>query len=95
MSAYAVFLRDKIRDPEEMKAYSAKVRPSFEGYDPNFLVRLGRHEVMEGPDTLGVVVIEFSDFETAKAWYGSAEYAEARHHRHLGGDYRCIIVEGV
>jgi uncharacterized protein (DUF1330 family) len=55
----------------------------------------GRHEVLEGPPTEGVVILEFPSFDEAKAWYGSAAYSEARAHRLLGADYRCILVEGV
>ena len=55
----------------------------------------GRQEVLEGPASEGVVIVEFPALEAAKAWYDSPAYREAREHRFRGADYRAMIVEGL
>ena len=37
----------------------------------------------------------FPSLEEAKAWHESPAYKEACKHRFQGGDFRCILVEGV
>ena len=59
------------------------------------LAAYGRHEVVEGATVEGVVILQVPTFEEAKAWYDSPAYREAREHRHLGADYRAVIVEGL
>ena len=59
------------------------------------LAAYGRQEVLEGPDVEGVVIVEFPDFATAKEWYDSPAYREAREYRFRGADYRAVIVEGL
>lgn len=95
MPAFIVFTREKTRDKAELDAYSAAVGPTFAGHAMTPRAAYGRHEVMEGPEVEGVVVLEFPDIEAAKAWYQSPAYAEVRKHRFAGADYRCVIVEGV
>ena len=53
------------------------------------------HEVLEGPEVEGVVILEFPSFDEAKAWYDSPAYREVREHRFRGADYRAVIVEGI
>jgi Domain of unknown function (DUF1330) len=36
-----------------------------------------------------------SDHRTAKAWYNSPAYREAREHRFKGAEYRVVIVQGM
>ena len=58
------------------------------------LAAYGCHEVLEGPEIEGLVILEFPSLEEAKAWYDSPAYREVREHRFRGSDYRAVIVEG-
>jgi uncharacterized protein (DUF1330 family) len=42
-----------------------------------------------------VVVLEFQDAESAKAWWASPEYAEAKALRHSCADADMVLVEGL
>ena len=54
-----------------------------------------RQEVLEGPAIEDIIILEFPSNEEAKAWYQSPEYQAACERRFQGGDYRCILTEGV
>ena len=95
MVAYMIFMRDQTRDPQQLELH-AKIAPaSLVGFPITRRAVYGRHEVLEGAPTEGVVILEFPSFEEAKAWYDSPAYRKAREHRMLGAQYRCLIVEGV
>ncbi len=95
MPAYAVFIREKVRDKSELEMYQQKAKASGGAHPLIPRAAYGRQEVLEGPACEGVVILEFPTFEAAKAWYNSPEYTEARKHRHLAADYRAVIVQGV
>jgi uncharacterized protein (DUF1330 family) len=61
-----------------------------------YLVRGGASEVVEGgPPAKMLVVLEFPSMAQAKAWYASADYAEARAISKKALRRRLIFVEGV
>ena len=95
MVAYAVFIRDRLRDPEKMQTYLDEVGATFEGHQARRLVGHGAFEMLEGAAMESVVIMEFPSTEAARAWYDSAAYREVRRLRHLAADYRAFIVEGV
>ncbi len=95
MTAYAIFIREKMTDPSEIEAYRSMVGPSMVGHSITRLAAYGRHEVLEGSDMEGVVILAFPTLEEARAWYTSPAYIEAREHRFKGAEYRAVIVEGV
>jgi uncharacterized protein (DUF1330 family) len=94
MPAYVVLFREsEVRDPEEMEKYRSKGSdPTKFGLKP--LVVYGAQTPLEGTPPDGVIVLEFPDVETAKAWYYSPEYQDAVQHRLKAADYRGVIVEG-
>ena len=95
MVAYAVFIRDRLRDPEPLQAYRDAVAATFEGHQVAHRVNHGAFEVLEGATMESVVILEFPSMEAARAWYESPAYQDARRFRHLAADYRAFIVEGV
>lgn len=95
MPAYAVFIREKTKDQSEMDAYSPKAGASLEGHELKILAAYGPHEVLEGPDMEGAVLVEFPSIQAAKAWYDSPAYQEAREYRFRGAEYRAFIIEGL
>lgn len=94
-AAYVVMIREKTRDAAKVDEYRKTVPASFQQHPARFLARGGRQEVLEGPQNEAIVILEFPSYEAAQAWYHSPEYQVAREHRFQGGDYRCILTEGV
>ncbi|HXM13792.1 MAG TPA: DUF1330 domain-containing protein [Candidatus Eremiobacteraceae bacterium] len=95
MAAYMVFTRESTRDPKELETYSKMVPATLAGHPVTLRARYGHHEVVEGPEIEGVVILEFPTIEAAKAWYNSPAYREAREHRFKGAKYTAVIVQGV
>jgi uncharacterized protein (DUF1330 family) len=95
MPAYVILTREKTRDSSELEIYNQMAPAGFAGHPAKFLAFHGRHEVLEGSAAEDVMLAEFPSFEDAKAWHESPAYKEACQHRFKGGDFRCILVEGV
>jgi uncharacterized protein (DUF1330 family) len=95
MPAYIVISKEHTRSKTELDLYAKQHEAFIEGHALTYRARFGRFEVLEGPETQGVAILEFPTFEEAKAWYESPAYQEASKHRFQGGDYRVIIVAGV
>jgi uncharacterized protein (DUF1330 family) len=95
MVAYAVFIRDRLRDPETMQTYLDKVGVTFARHQATRRAGHGAFEMLEGAAMESVVITEFPSIEAARAWYDSTAYRELRRLRHLAADYRAFIVEGV
>ena len=66
-----------VSDPEAYKRYIEANAAAFRRFGGRFLVRGGPGETMEGRFRARTVVIEFQDYATALACYGSPEYADA------------------
>jgi len=94
MPAYVVFTREKTRNTAQLEHYKQLAPASFQQHPVTFLVRHGRHEVLEGAEIEDILILEFPSYEEAQAWYHSPEYQSASDHRFQGGDYRCILTEG-
>ena len=95
MAAYIVFIRESTRNASELETYAQNVGPTLAGHPITVLAAYGRHEVLEGQDVEGVVIVAFPSFDEAKTWYDSPAYREVREHRFRGADYRAVIVDGV
>ena len=95
MAAYMIFIRDKTTDAAELATYSGLAGASMGGHAVTPHVVYGPHEVLEGPEVEGVVVVSFPTIDEAKAWYNSPAYAAAREHRFKGAEYRVVLVQGL
>lgn len=95
MSAFVVFVRDRMRDPEEFKVYSKKAGLARGDHPIKAHVYYGAVDVLEGPAVDGVVIVEFPSKAEAMAWYESPAYQEARAHRLKAADYRVLVVDGL
>ena len=94
MAAYIV-VEVEVRDAARHENYKGMVPPSLAPYGGRFLVRGGNVETLEGrwsPKRL--VIVEFLSVENAKAWWASAEYAEAKALRQATANTQMIVVEG-
>ncbi|ABI78664.1 conserved hypothetical protein [Hyphomonas neptunium ATCC 15444] len=95
MAAYIILIREKLRDEEAMARYAKAAGDARGDHQITPLAFYGKHEVTEGADADGVVILSFPSMPEAKAWYDSPAYKEARAHRYQAADYRVIFVEGV
>jgi len=84
----------EVTDPERYKDYVAANQAAFRKYGARYVVRAGRHELMEGACRSRLVVIEFADYQTALACYRSPEYQHAMTLRHGHAVADIAIVEG-
>jgi uncharacterized protein (DUF1330 family) len=82
-------------DAEALAEYRRRNTEAVEAHGGRFVVRGGPIDVLEGDwSPLRVVVIEFRDIETARAWYSSPEYQEAIPIRQGASTTDIILVEG-
>jgi uncharacterized protein (DUF1330 family) len=95
MSAYVVYVRDRITDPEEFKKYEESAPAASVGHPVTPLAFYGAVETLEGAPVDGAVILQFPTVADAKAAYDSPLYQEALKHRLKGAEYRVFIVEGV
>ena len=89
-----VFTRERMRDEKEYEIYKQKNRIAMKEHPITAHVLYGKHEVLEGADVQGVVILEFLTVADAEAYYDSPAYRGAREHRFKAADYRVLIVEG-
>ena len=96
MPAY-VLSEVEILDDEVADRYRTIAAASIARYGGRYLVRGGTIDVLEGdlPSNKRVVVVEFPTMERARAWYTSAEYAEALELRQRALNRRLLLVDGV
>ncbi len=95
MSAYMI-ARVSVKDMEAYKKYAAAAGPAAEKFGGKFLSRGGELTGLENHEDDGkrVVIIEFPDVKTAKAWYDSPEYQAAIKLRENAAFGRFMIVDG-
>jgi len=95
MSAYVVYVRDRITDSEEFKKYEEGAAAASVGQVVTPLAYYGAVETLEGQPVDGAVIVEFPTVADAKAAYNSPLYQEALKHRLKGAEYRVFIIEGI
>jgi len=94
MPAYLI-ADTQITDHKTYDEYKRHVAPTIAKFGGRFLVRGGKHELLEGnwqPHRL--VVIEFPSMETLRAWYSSPEYAPLLAMRLPAATDHLVAVEG-
>jgi len=76
--------------------YLAEVIPMIERFGGRYLTKPGTHEVLEGdwkPNR--VVIVEFPDMASIRAWYGSPEYQPLIAMRQGAATDVMIMLEGL
>ncbi len=95
MPAY-VIVETNVTDQEQYERYREVAPESIAAHGGRYIVRGGELAVFEGDwNPSRVVVLEFPDLETAKRWYASEEYGEARMLREGAAKLNVVAVEGV
>jgi uncharacterized protein (DUF1330 family) len=95
MPAYWI-ARAQIHNPVEYKKYTDLVPGILQKHGGKVLVRGGKYQIMEGPETFHrFIVIEFPTLEAGVACFESPEYVAAAAFRRAGaGVVENVIVEG-
>ena len=86
--------RIDISDADAYGKYIAANAVPFAKYGARFLVRGGDFVAKEGGAREKQVVLEFPDYETARACYESPEYQDAVKLRVGASEVELVIVEG-
>lgn len=84
----------KVTDADGYPEYVRRDTPILERLGARFLVRGGRHSVVEGNSGDRHVVIEFPSYEAALSAYSDAEYQEVAEIRRRCAESTVIVVEG-
>ena len=95
MSAYVV-VEVEVRDASVYERYKKLAPPSISAYRGRYIARGGSTETLEGewmPKRL--VLLEFPDVKTARAWWSSPEYAEAKALRQSCASTDMVVIGGV
>ena len=94
MKGYVVCVYKNISNEEKLKEYRDKARVAVERFKGKFLIRGGKSIIKEGEKSPRTVVIEFTSYDQANAFYQSEEYQKA--HSILKGyvDRHFQIIEG-
>ncbi|PWC31119.1 DUF1330 domain-containing protein [Azospirillum sp. TSO35-2] len=86
----------RVTDPVAYELYKSLTPNAIAKNGGRFLSRGGETAVLEGgwqPNR--IVILEFPDMASARAFYDSPEYREAREARRDAADFRMIVVDGL
>ena len=85
----------RVHDNEGVEKFKEMSGPVISEYGGKVLVRNPSPDVREGSDSGVAIVIEFESIESARQFYESDKYTEARAVRELASDAELILVEGM
>ncbi|MEU4115442.1 DUF1330 domain-containing protein [Kitasatospora sp. NPDC028055] len=96
MTAYALAQVHSVQSCPDIEEYLERIDATLDEFGGHFVVHGGKFETLEGSwGQLGLILIEFPDYGSARAWYDSPAYREILplRTRHMVAD--AIIAEGV
>ncbi len=95
MPAYVIVETD-VSDPEQYELYKAASPGAVAAGGGTFVARGGELAVLEGDwEPSRLVILEFPDLETAKRWYESPAYQDAKRLREGAANLRMVAVQGL
>ena len=96
MSAY-VIVDTKIKNVEAYEGYKAQAKPIAEKYGGVYRARGGDMAVVESElwAPTRIVIVEFPDMQSARAFVDSDEYAPVKAIRHANAECTLVIVDGM
>ena len=95
MSSYGVAHLRKVKLGPAIAEYLQRIDATLAPFGGKFLVHGGNAEVMEGAWRGDLIVIEFPDRATARAWYASDAYQAILALRTENAEGDVILVDGV
>ena len=94
MPAY-VIVEVTIHDSKEYEEYKKLTPGSLTPFGGKFIVRGGQTESLEGDwNPQRIVMLEFPDVASAKAWWSSDLYSKAKVIRQRAASTKMLVVEG-
>ncbi len=94
MPAYGI-ARVTVTDQAKYDEYKLLTPAAIAAYGGKFLVRGGDTETLEGSqENRRIIVLEFADIDTARAFYHSPEYQAAKAKREGAAEMEFLIVDG-
>ncbi|MCB1382803.1 MAG: DUF1330 domain-containing protein [Notoacmeibacter sp.] len=86
----------RIENPEDYPAYMKQARAIAESYGGQYRARGGELEVIDKDlwEPTRLVIIEFPDMASAKAFAHSADYAPVQAIRHANAKSTVVIIDG-
>ena len=83
-----------VANPEQYGEYVKAASVAIAKFGGKPIVRGGTCETLEGTTRKRNVVLEFADYDTARAYYHSPEYQAAIKLREHAGEANIAVVEG-
>ena len=96
MAAYIV-VDTEITDPERYEEYKRLAKPIVESYGGTYLARGGGMHVVDAElwSPTRIVLLEFPDVASARAFADSDDYAPVAAMRHEYANSTVVIIEGM
>ena len=95
MPAYFLFDNVEVRDPAALSRYAEQAAPLVAEHGGRYLATAVAPEVVEGdPGLRSVVLIEFPDADSARAWYESPAYAPLKELRRQAVQNTAVLIDG-
>ena len=95
MAAY-VIAQIEVVDPTQFETYRQQVPATIAAYGGRYVVRGGASETLEGTwNPKRVVILEFPDRATAKAWWSSHAYSPVKAIREQAARTELIVIDGI
>ena len=96
MSAFVIANVRRLINPSlEIAEYLRRINDTLDPFGGRFRVHDTPPQVLEGTWGMGVIVIEFPDYGSARGWYESPAYQEIAHLRTDNLEMDVIMVDGV
>ena len=93
--AACIISRANIHDPESMGAYFTGAPETVQVYGGKYLARTNDLTQLEGDAQIDrMVVLEFLDTASARAWYDPQEYRPLRDQHWTAADAKIILIPG-
>jgi uncharacterized protein (DUF1330 family) len=95
MPAYYLFDNVEVSDPEALAQYFPQAARLVAEHGGRYLAVDAVPEVVEGdPGLTSVVLMEFPDAHSARAWYESDAYRPLKALRHSAARNNAVLIEG-
>ncbi len=95
MPAYAIVRYRVIHDTTKLLDYGRLAYPTLKAFGAIPRVVNAPAIALEGGEVPSVVLLEFADIATARAWYDSPEYQAAADVRKQAAEVDFLLVDGV
>lgn len=95
MKAYAIGQLHNVKMGDAIVNYLKNIDATLAPFGGRFIIHGGAPEVLEGSFSSALIVIEFTDMQTARGWYHSAAYQAILPLRADHSEGPIFLIEGV